>query len=117
MKIVTDPATRPQPEWLDDCEHSLRALPYRTRGTRAQQRVDEGDAAAQLDGGRAGATPAAAPRLLHPSGKPARVELARCCYPIPGDAILGLASQGRLVLVHRACCLTLLATLAQPYSA
>jgi (p)ppGpp synthase/HD superfamily hydrolase len=42
--------------------------------------------------------------LLAPSGKPAIVHLARCCYPILGDAIIGVQGRGRLVMVHRPCC-------------
>jgi GTP pyrophosphokinase len=112
VRAVTDPEVRPQPDWLAIA--NTRYARYRiARGLRALQRAEEGVAAAQPDGEQAGSTPAPVSRLLHPSGKPARVELARCCYPIPGDAILGLACKGRLVLVHRACCLTLLATLAR----
>jgi RelA/SpoT family (p)ppGpp synthetase len=111
VKVVTDPEIRPQPEWLAIA--NTRYARYRiARGMRALQRVEEVGAAPQPDGGQVGSTPTVASKLLHPSGKPARVELARCCYPIPGDAILGLAGQGRLVLIHRACCLTLLSTLA-----
>ena len=112
VKVVTDPATRPQPEWLTIA--TTRYARYRiARGLRALQRA-EGGGAAQVDGEPQTVllTPQTS-RLLHPSGKLARVELARCCYPVPGDAILGLACQGRLVLVHRACCLTLQATLAR----
>jgi GTP pyrophosphokinase len=39
------------------------------------------------------------------SGPP--VKLARCCYPIPGDAIVGLLSVGKGLIVHRSDCRTL----------
>ncbi len=111
VKVVTDPKMRPQPEWLGIV--STRYARYRiARGIRAHQRADERAVAQQGDQSGEPASEAA-PGLLHPSGKPARVELARCCYPIPGDAILGIAGAGRFVLVHRACCLTALATLAR----
>jgi RelA/SpoT family (p)ppGpp synthetase len=121
VKVVTDPETRPQPEWLTIA--STRYARYRiARGIRAQQRAAERRATAQPDGASAGPAPEATTGLQHPSGKLARVELARCCYPIPGDTVVGLAGAGRQVLVHRACCRTLSTTLARrklrgaPYS-
>jgi GTP diphosphokinase / guanosine-3',5'-bis(diphosphate) 3'-diphosphatase len=39
------------------------------------------------------------------SGPP--VKLARCCCPIPGDAIVGLLSPGKGLVVHRSDCRTL----------
>lgn len=32
------------------------------------------------------------------------VTLARCCHPIPGDAIVGYLSTGRGIVIHRASC-------------
>jgi GTP pyrophosphokinase len=32
------------------------------------------------------------------------VHYARCCYPIPGDAIMGFITRGRGITVHRADC-------------
>ena len=32
------------------------------------------------------------------------VSLARCCYPIPGDPIMGYLSQGRGIMIHREDC-------------
>ncbi|MGH8528531.1 MAG: RelA/SpoT family protein [Nevskiales bacterium] len=32
------------------------------------------------------------------------VEYAKCCYPVPGDAILGHVSAGRGVVIHRIAC-------------
>jgi (p)ppGpp synthase/HD superfamily hydrolase len=32
------------------------------------------------------------------------VRFAKCCYPIPGEAIVGFVSQGRGIAVHRATC-------------
>ncbi len=35
------------------------------------------------------------------------VQMARCCQPVPGDAIAGYLTRGRGVTVHRASCATL----------
>jgi RelA/SpoT family (p)ppGpp synthetase len=32
------------------------------------------------------------------------VSYAKCCYPIPGDEVMGYLSSGRGVVVHRNCC-------------
>ncbi|NND64971.1 MAG: bifunctional (p)ppGpp synthetase/guanosine-3',5'-bis(diphosphate) 3'-pyrophosphohydrolase [Gammaproteobacteria bacterium] len=32
------------------------------------------------------------------------VTYARCCHPVPGDAIMGFLSTGRGVVIHRDCC-------------
>ena len=32
------------------------------------------------------------------------VSYAKCCYPIPGDEIMGYLSSGRGVVIHRDCC-------------
>jgi guanosine-3',5'-bis(diphosphate) 3'-pyrophosphohydrolase len=32
------------------------------------------------------------------------VQYARCCYPVPGDAVIGLLSAGRGLVVHRDAC-------------
>ncbi|MFN4263036.1 MAG: RelA/SpoT family protein [Thioalkalivibrionaceae bacterium] len=32
------------------------------------------------------------------------ITMARCCYPIPGDAIIGVISAGRGLVVHREAC-------------
>ena len=37
----------------------------------------------------------------------AQVQLARCCFPCPGDAILGVADRGSGITIHRTCCRTL----------
>ena len=32
------------------------------------------------------------------------VSYAKCCYPIPGDEVMGYLSSGRGVVIHRTCC-------------
>jgi RelA/SpoT family (p)ppGpp synthetase len=32
------------------------------------------------------------------------VSYAKCCYPIPGDEVMGYLSSGRGVVIHRVCC-------------
>jgi GTP diphosphokinase / guanosine-3',5'-bis(diphosphate) 3'-diphosphatase len=115
VRILRDPNSQPRPEWLD-IAHTRYALD-RIRRSLARLR-------------RAGALPASLPGapdeeptaeteperpelLRHPSGRPADVQLARCCCPVPGDAIVGLPGRGRLVTIHRTGCRTLSATIAR----
>jgi guanosine-3',5'-bis(diphosphate) 3'-pyrophosphohydrolase len=42
------------------------------------------------------------------------VSYARCCYPIPGDEIVGFMSSGRGIVIHRASCRNLAEYRKQP---
>jgi guanosine-3',5'-bis(diphosphate) 3'-pyrophosphohydrolase len=42
------------------------------------------------------------------------VKLARCCTPVPGDAVVGFVTRGHGVSVHRADCANAAALLGQP---
>ncbi len=42
------------------------------------------------------------------------VSYAKCCYPIPGDAVMGYLSSGRGVVIHRNCCGNLINFRKQP---
>lgn len=108
VKITTRADVWPDATWRDIARtryarekiaHTLHAR-SRTGATN-----DSAHRAAQDDLPRASSDtlPDATP-LMHPSGKPADVELARCCYPCPGDAIAGIARRGRTVTIHRDCC-------------
>jgi GTP pyrophosphokinase len=44
------------------------------------------------------------PPVVVEARRDAAVVLARCCTPVPGDAIVGLAGGPRIVVVHRADC-------------
>jgi len=60
------------------------------------------------------------PRTAHDPGVVVKgasdiwVKLARCCTPVPGDAIVGFVTRGSGVSVHRANCVNALALAAQP---
>jgi len=45
--------------------------------------------------------------MLIDGSKGSSIELANCCYPIPGDSIIGLLRKGRGMLVHSNDCDTL----------
>jgi guanosine-3',5'-bis(diphosphate) 3'-pyrophosphohydrolase len=45
------------------------------------------------------------------------VHLARCCMPVPGDAIVGFTTRGRGISVHRDDCINLEASLRDPAEA
>jgi RelA/SpoT family (p)ppGpp synthetase len=113
VSILRDPATHPRPEWLtiartryaqERIKRSLRRQPGVNVKVGERLPVDEPSAETEPE----------QPELLRlPSGKRAIVHLARCCYPVLGDAIEGLAGRGRLVTVHRSCCRTLRARVAR----
>jgi RelA/SpoT family (p)ppGpp synthetase len=42
------------------------------------------------------------------------VSYAKCCYPIPGDDVMGYLSSGRGVVIHRNCCGNLINFRKQP---
>ncbi len=42
------------------------------------------------------------------------ISYAKCCYPIPGDLIVGFLSAGRGVVVHRECCRNVAKTYRNP---
>jgi GTP pyrophosphokinase len=64
--------------------------------------------------------PSRRPRASHDPGVVVRgasdvwVKLARCCTPVPGDAIVGFVTRGSGVSVHRGDCVNALALASQP---
>src|SRR5262249_19363579 len=101
VRILTALEARPDSTWLG-IARTRYALEKIARALRRISRALEAESASGV-----------APQpLAHPSGEAARVELARCCYPCPGDALAGLAQRGRLVPMHRACCRSLHAAVA-----
>ena len=107
VRVLTSPDAQPRVEWLD----FARTRYARVKIGRGLRRAYEGDEAdrtrhvtERAEVGDIGGERALAEPLCHPSGGPARAELARCCFPCPGDAIAALAGQGRRLTVHRACC-------------
>ena len=101
VRVLTNPQAATRPEWLTMVA-TRTARERINRFLRSQQRASSG------------ALPGEPPRpqpLRHPSGRPAHVHLARCCFPVPGDAILGVADRGSGITVHRTCCRTLRKTL------
>lgn len=95
-RVLTSAEVTPRPEWRAIVV-TRTARERINRSLRTQQRTSDG-------------VPPGDPRLQplrHPSGKLAQVQLARCCFPCPGDAILGLADRGSGVTIHRICCRTL----------
>lgn len=113
VHVVTDANAQPSPDWLE-VVRTRYAREKIARTLRVLQRAErEAEADPRFTESPLEADPVAPPPLRHPSGKPARVELAGCCDPCPGDAIVGLAGRDRQVVVHRACCQTLQRALAR----
>lgn len=109
VRVLTDPKATPKPEWRD----IARTRYARGKIARALRLIERGDYehSVRRGEGEDSATFHLDP-ARHPSGKPAHVTLARCCYPCPGDPLAGVAHSGQDVTAHRACCDTLQRTLA-----
>jgi RelA/SpoT family (p)ppGpp synthetase len=123
VEIMTDPHVYPQPDWRDLAvtryarEKITRALRLRARqelSGSSPRKEEASDAAVDGRLDQAGAIPPGP--LTHPGGELAQIRLATCCYPCPGDEILGLAERGAVVSVHRACCLRLRAILKRRHA-
>jgi RelA/SpoT family (p)ppGpp synthetase len=101
VQVVTRADIWPQAEWRDLVRtHYAREKLMRT--LRAMQKgAASGDSAHRDGDGGAGAGVPLVEPLRHPGGKSAVVELARCCYPCPGDAISGVVGRGRRISIHR----------------
>jgi GTP pyrophosphokinase len=115
VRILRDPAGKPKPEWLDIAttryaldriRRSLGKLRRSGALNDAQPRMVNEEPTAETE-------PEQPEPLRHPSGRLADVQLARCCCPISGDAIVGLPGRGRLMTMHRVGCRTLAATVAR----
>src|SRR5262249_46219552 len=95
IAVRTDARSRPQPEWLHIAvtryakEKIGRALRQQRRqrwGRDASPRLEpSSEPAAESD------SDLPQPALRHPSGKPATIRLALCCFPCPGDDVRGVA--------------------------
>lgn len=112
VRVLTEASAWPEPEYLSHVR-TRYAREKIARTLRSRRRAqEESDTAHPVDD--TPLPPSEAPlRLLHPCGKPAHVELCRGCYPIPGDAIVGVARSGRDVTIHRECCRAMRQVLAR----
>ncbi|MDK1476448.1 HD domain-containing protein [Streptomyces sp. 549] len=112
LLMAADGASGPSPEWLDHVRTPAARIAIRRwldthpeSGT-ADRQPDSlppvpGDAAPRQDRAVAGAAESAAVAV----GLPGRqVRLARCCTPVPPDAVAGFAVRGSTVTVHRETC-------------
>lgn len=113
VKVSTRAEVWPNATWRD-IARTRYAREKITHTLRVLSRAGEVNTSAHREEPFAPDKLAETPRpLCHPSGKPAVVELARCCYPCPGDPIVGVARRGRAVTIHRACCQSLRGVLAR----
>jgi (p)ppGpp synthase/HD superfamily hydrolase len=103
ITVLTQPAVAVRPAWLD----LVRTRGARERVLRALRALASEQDEAALPEPSAESEPQLVQPILHPSGEPAVLDLARCCYPCPDDAIVGLAGRAQRVIVHRSCCRTL----------
>lgn len=112
VRILRDPNSRPRVEWLDIARtrYALDRIRRSIGRMRRSGELSHAELEALVDEPSAETEPERPEMLRHPSGRPAEAQLARCCCPIPGDAIVGLPGRGRLVTIHRPGCRTLKAT-------
>jgi GTP pyrophosphokinase len=120
--VTTDARSRPRQEWREmvitryareKIARSLRVMSRAQPGAGAAPSARDAEHDDDRENDAAVSEPAAESEpnlpvpLRHPSGRTAEVRLGHCCYPCPGDAIVGLADDRRGVTVHRGCCRTL----------
>lgn len=116
VRVKTAPDAWPRGEWIDFArthyarERIARTLRQLRRGSKATGQLTPRD---EMDEPTAESEPEMFGPVLHPSGKPAKITLGRCCFPCPGDTIVGVAHRGQEVTVHRTCCTTLQSVLAR----
>ena len=117
VTIRADPGAQPREEWLgvvrthnarEKLHRALRAARLRAERQGASMPNEQPSAETEPE-----QPEPVEPHVLHPSGQHASIQLGRCCYPCPQDAIVGLAGRERRVTVHRACCRILRSTLAR----
>ncbi|HEX8727263.1 MAG TPA: TGS domain-containing protein, partial [Ktedonobacterales bacterium] len=115
VRILRDPASKPKPEWLDiaTTRYALDRIRRSLGKLRRAGALNDSLPRMVNEEPTAETEPEQPEPLRHPSGRLADVQLARCCCPIPGDAIVGLPGRGRLMSIHRAGCRTLAATVAR----
>lgn len=116
VRVKTAPDAWPQAEWMDFArthyarERIARTLRQLQRGSKATGQLTPRD---EVDEPTAESEPEMFGPVLHPSGERAKISLGRCCFPCPGDTIVGVAHRGQDVTVHRTCCTTLQSVLAR----
>ncbi|MGH2502527.1 MAG: TGS domain-containing protein, partial [Ktedonobacterales bacterium] len=115
VRILRDPAGKPKPEWLDiaTTRYALDRIRRSLGKLRRSGALNDAPPRMVNEEPTAETEPEQPEPLRHPSGRLADVQLARCCCPIPGDAIVGLPGRGRLMTMHRVGCRTLAATVAR----
>ena len=118
-----DAPSGPSPEWLEHARTPAARIaisrwlaahpagrtrrpagPPTDRGARRRHRSGTGRAAERGAPCRSRPRPGARRRPSSPTSRGAAVRLARCCTPVPPDAVTGFAVRGGTVTVHRDAC-------------
>ena len=108
VQVLTDANVEPQPEW-----RQIARSHYATEKiARTLRQIERARAQAEQTA-TAEAQPETLQPLLHPSGKPAIIELCRRCFPYPGDTITAIARGSNVLTIHRTCCKALRKTLTR----
>jgi guanosine-3',5'-bis(diphosphate) 3'-pyrophosphohydrolase len=115
VEILTSKNGTPSREWLDvvktsRARHKIRAYFSKLEGVKDEEKEEETQQASPEKKSRKTTRPSTGVpehkdyRLVAEGERNVQLNLARCCNPHPGDAIIGYITRGKGITVHRIDC-------------